>query len=136
MRSDSMYRSKRGKGTGHRTGITVAEQRRLLQLGISVVVFVLALLGRSVAPQKSENWKYYLSGDIRLKEALANFENATMRGEPFMDALGELCIEVVTAESGARSEIQREQVSEQVTTDWSERRKSWNEFRESQWHIK
>ena len=135
MRSTFLQRKKGGRRTSRgRSRLSAEEQRRLFQLGISLAVFVLALLGRNAFPKQAESWSDLLRRDIDLGAALSRFEESTAQGEPFLDALGELCIEVLTTD--AQRDIKSDQpgtLSEEKP-DPAERFRIWNEFRESQWH--
>lgn len=142
MRSILSHQKRGGKRTSRgKFLLSVEERRRLLQLGISLGVFVLALLGRSAFPGQMETWSDFLVKDIDLEAALTRFEESTAQGEPFLDALGELCMEVFTAEEGvpedgdAPGEVGggREEYLFEKQLEPVERYRIWNEFREGQW---
>ena len=140
MRSMLTHRKRGGKRTSRR-GVTVPaeERRRLLQLGVSLVVFTLALLGRSAFPGQMEKWSGLLTRDIDLGAALTRFEETTAQGEPFLDALGELCIQVFAAEDGtvidagaSEGDAPAEDIFEHAPEP-AQRFRIWDEYRESQW---
>ena len=137
MRSKSMRRNRdRGRTSGG-LRFLLEERRRLLQLGVSLAVLVFAMVGRSALPGRTEKWSEFLVRDIDLSAALTRFEESTAGGEPFLDALGELCIEVFTAEEGAdeeRPELREKRETEQKLGP-AERYRIWDEFRESQWQA-
>ena len=136
MRSITRRRTGNGKRTSYRAMLSGGERRRLLQLGASLTIFLFALLGRSAFPQKLEQWSTVLRGDLDLSAALTRFEESTTRGEPFLDALGELCIEVLASEVNQEmGESEEKKPLPETAPDWRERRRIWNEFRESQWRA-
>ena len=138
MRSTLLHGRKGGKRTSRGASrLSAEERRRLFQLGISLAVFALALLGRSAFPQQMEKWSDLLMKDINLEAALTRFEESTAQGEPFLDALGELCIEVFTAEeTGPAGPLQkREESLLDEAPGPADRYHIWNEFRESQWQT-
>ena len=140
MRSMLTHRKRGGKRTSRRgVPILTEERRRLFQLGASLAVFTLALLGRSAFPGQMEKWSDLLTKDIDLRAALTQFEETTAQGEPFMDALGELCIRIFTAEDGTVTDdgapeggAPAEDIFEHAPEP-AQRFQIWDEYRESQW---
>lgn len=142
MRSILTHRKKGGQRTSRKGApFSGRERRRLMQLGISLAIFALALFGRSAFPHQAEKWSDLLLRDIDLKGALRRFEESSVQGEPFLDALGELCIEVFAAEEEEEVEEglrEEETEGEEKKTEDPEktpvqRYRIWNEYRESQW---
>ena len=87
-----------------KAGLSKGERRRLLQLAVSLLVFAIALLGRNVFPERFEQWNELLYQEIDFKSAFSDFGEAAAQGEPLMDSLGELCVEVF-----GRGEIQNKE---------------------------
>lgn len=88
-------RKKTGKRAGRRSAVlSKGERRRLIQLAVSLAVFALAFVGRSVFPEQLGQWNAALRQDTDFKSAFSQFGQAVSRGEPVLDTLGELWVEV------------------------------------------
>lgn len=70
------------------------ERRRLVQLAASAALFALALVGRSVFPGQFALWNDRLRHDTDLKAAFAQLGEAASQGEPILETLGKLCVQV------------------------------------------
>ena len=116
-------RRKNGKRTG-RGGVPLSrtERRRLIQLAVSLAVFGLAFFGRNVFPEQVSQWKAVLSEDTDFRAAFARFGEAVSRGEPVMDTLNELWVEVFAGgEDHGVSQIvgQVPDLEERVLANWA-----------------
>ena len=88
-------RKRGGKRTGHRSaGLSRGEKRRLIQLGVSLMVFALAFFGRNIFPERISQWNDLLRENTDFKSAFSQFGQAVSQGEPVLDTLGELWVEV------------------------------------------
>ena len=88
-------RRKSGKRTGRRSvPLSRTERRRLTQLAVSLVVFGLAFFGRNIFPERISQWKAVLGENTDFRAAFTQFGEAVSRGEPVMDTLNELWVEV------------------------------------------
>ena len=73
---------------------TRERERKIFQLFVSVLLFAAALVGRTVFPEQVEAWKDLAFKDVSIGESFSEFGEAALEGDAFIDALGELCIEV------------------------------------------
>ena len=74
------------------------EQRRLLQLAVSVALFLLVYIGRGVFPAQLEAWRTAASANVDLKAAFQRFGTDLSQGEPVQTALEALCITLMGGE--------------------------------------
>ncbi|MCI8697679.1 MAG: M23 family metallopeptidase [Oscillospiraceae bacterium] len=74
------------------------EQRRLLQLAVSVALFLLVYIGRGVFPAQLEAWRTAASANVDLKAAFQRFGTDLSQGEPVQNALEALCITLMGGE--------------------------------------
>lgn len=89
---DTMYKRRvagRGSRTGARkkSGLSLREQRRLIQLGASAVLFLLVFLGRGILPKQMAAWKAILSADMDFKAAVTAFGETVSEGGSVLEAL-------------------------------------------------
>lgn len=91
-RSASSAGSARGK---RQAAVDPREKRRLIQLGISVALFLLVFFGQGFldAGQLSA-WKARLGQNTDFTGAFSQFGSALSRGAPMKEALGDLWVEV------------------------------------------
>lgn len=94
--------------TGRRVksvGLGRQEKRRLIQLLICMVIFASVYVGKGVYPQKMGAWKEkaleVLQSDTDFKAAFVGLGEAVSAGEPVMDTLGDLWVEVFGGASGS-----------------------------------
>lgn len=88
-------RRKSGKRTGRRsTPLSKGERRRLIQLAVSLAVFALAFFGRNIFPERISQWSELLRQDTDFRAAFSQFGKAVSQGEPVMDTLNDLWVEV------------------------------------------
>lgn len=90
---DTTYR-RRTAGRGSRTagkkrsgGLPAREQRRLIQLGASILLFLLVFLGQGVLPRQMAAWKSIISADMDFQGAVAAFGETVSGGGSVLDAL-------------------------------------------------
>lgn len=92
-RSHSTHGSHRAK-----VSLGVRERRRLAQLGICVVLFLAVFIGKGVFPDKMVSVRDGLTGligsDTDFRAAFADLGRAISNGEPVINTLGDLCVEV------------------------------------------
>lgn len=84
-----------GTGRGKRQAVDLRERRRLIQLGVSAGLFLLVFFGRGLlGTERISVWKECLGRDTDFKGAFSQLGAAISRGEPLVEALGELWVEV------------------------------------------
>ena len=84
-----------GTGRGKRQAVDPRERRRLIQLGVSAGLFLLVFFGRGLlGTERLTLWKECLGRDTDFKGAFSQLGTALSRGEPLVEALGELWVEV------------------------------------------
>lgn len=81
-------------GRGRQGALTPPERRRLIQLGISVGLFLLVFAGRGLFPGQTAEWKRLLGRDADFRGAFSRLGTAVSQGEPVLETLGELWVEV------------------------------------------
>ena len=62
------------------------DSRRLIQLLVSLVLFLLVYVGRGVFPGQLELWQRAMASDVDFKAAFAEFGRAVSEGEPVQNA--------------------------------------------------
>lgn len=82
--------ARRTAGRDARRGIEV-DRRRLIQLAVSVGLFLLVYIGRGVFPAQLQRWQERIAQDVDFQAAFQRFGAALSRGEPAWDAAEELC---------------------------------------------
>lgn len=99
----------RGGQAGRKGKITLGtrERRRLIQLGICIMLFLTVFVGKGVFPERAASMREGLSqligSDTDFRAAFADLGRAISNGEPVLDTLGDLCIEVF---GGSRVTVQ------------------------------
>lgn len=68
-----------------------SDQRRLLQLGVSLALFLLVYMGRGVFPAQLAAWQELTSANVDFRAAFQQFGAALTQGEPAKSALESLC---------------------------------------------
>ncbi len=90
----------RGKPADKRGKVVLGlrERRRLLQLGICIVLFLTVFVGKGIFPDRvasmREGLTSLIGSDTDFKAAFYSLGRAISSGEPVLDTLGDLCIEV------------------------------------------
>ena len=74
------------------TGGTEGDRRRLIQLGVSLALFLLVYIGRGVFPTQLMLWQEAASENVDFKAAFQQFSANLARGEPMQEALEVLCV--------------------------------------------
>lgn len=116
-------RRKGGNRTSRRgTGFSKGERRRLIQLVASLTIFAMALVGRNVVPERIAQWNDLLRQDIDFKSAFSDFGEATSQGEPLLDSLEELWVEVF---AGNATEFPRVSMVFEDAAPVAERCREW-----------
>lgn len=77
------------------------EQRRFIQLVVSLALFLLVYIGRGVFPAQLEMWRTAAAADVDFKGAFLQFGSALSQGEPVQGALETLCIRLLGGEVDA-----------------------------------
>ena len=77
---------------------TEGEQRRLIQLGVSVVLFLLVYIGRGVFPAQLEVWRTAAAANVDFRAAFQQFGTALSQGETAQRALEALCVTLLGGE--------------------------------------
>lgn len=90
---DTMYR-RRAAGRGSRTGVkkknsgmSSREKRRLIQLGASLVLFLLVFFGRGVLPAQMAFWRSVLTANTDFKGAVTAFGQTLSEDGSVLEAL-------------------------------------------------
>lgn len=87
---------------------TEGDGRRLLQLLVSLALFLLVYVGRGVFPGQLEFWQRAMAADVDFQAAFAEFGRAVSEGEPVQSAFEGLCASVFggeTAEEQGKSDL-------------------------------
>jgi len=82
--------------------VGAAERRMLLQLGASVVLFLLVYVGRGVLPRQMAAWKSILSADTDFRGAAEALGQAVSSGDGVLEALEAFWADV-SGEGGGRT---------------------------------
>ncbi len=77
---------------------TEGDQRRLIQLAVSLALFLLVYIGRGVFPAQLEMWKTAAAANVDFRAVFQQFGSALSRGEPLQGALEVLCVELLGGE--------------------------------------
>lgn len=100
---DTMYR-RRVAGRGSRTagkkrsaGMSQRERLRLLQLGTSILLFLLVFLGRGILPKQMAAWKAILNSDMNLQGAVSTFGRTVSDGGNVLEAVDAFWAELTGA---------------------------------------
>lgn len=98
MQKKNSARSTKQRTTGKRTTLGTKEKRRLLQLVLCVVLFLVVFLGKGIAPdgvlQSGETLLQLIRSDTDFKGAFAALGEAFSKGEPVTQTLGNLAKDV------------------------------------------
>lgn len=94
-----------------RNGEEDGDQRRLIQLGASLALFLLVYIGRGIFPAQMAAWQTLTTADVDFRAAFQQFSSALSKGEPVDGALEALCVTLLGGEvedtiSGPPSETQ------------------------------
>ena len=76
-----------------------ADQRRLLQLGVSLALFLLVYIGRGVFPVQLSAWREAAAANVDFRAAFQQFSAALSQGEPVQEALEALCVTLMGGET-------------------------------------
>lgn len=99
----------RGTHGGRRGKLALGtrERRRLAQLVVCVVLFLMVFIGKGVFPQGMASVRDGLTriigSDTDFRAAFASLGHSISKGEPVLDTLGDLCVEVF---GGSRVTVQ------------------------------
>jgi murein DD-endopeptidase MepM/ murein hydrolase activator NlpD len=97
-------RAKRGR-TGKKAPLGSREKKRLFQLGLCAVLFAVVFFGKGAAPVSGfgETLLELIRSDTDFHSAFAAVGEAVFQGEPVLDTLGKLAVEVFGAGQSQRS---------------------------------
>lgn len=84
------------RGTGGSAGKGGKDRRRLIQLVVSLALFLLVFVGRGVFPQQIQVWKQIVTSDTDFKAALQTFSHAIAEGNTVNTALEKLWAAVLS----------------------------------------
>lgn len=87
---------RRAKRPGQQTGI--GDQRRLIQLLVSLALFLLVYLGRGVFPAQFEAWRAVMDENIDFTVAFQEFGQAVAEGDPLGTSLESLWMRILGEE--------------------------------------
>lgn len=74
------------------------DRRRLIQLVVSLALFLLVYIGRGVFPAQLEMWRAAAAANVDFKAAFQQFGSALSQGKPVQGALEVLCVELFGGE--------------------------------------
>lgn len=74
------------------------ERRRLIQLAVSLALFLLVYIGRGIFPAQLEIWRAAAAADVDFKAAFQRFSADLTCGEPVLGALEALCVTLLGGE--------------------------------------
>lgn len=83
---------------------TSGDERRLIQLLISLALFLLVYIGRGVFPGQVEVWRNALTSNVDFQAAFQQFGQAVSEGETVRTAFEALCVTVFGGEPPAQRE--------------------------------
>lgn len=75
------------------------DRRRLIQLGVSLVLFLLVYIGRGVFPAQLKAWQELAASNVDFRMAFQQFGADLSRGKAPGDALGVLCVTLLGGEA-------------------------------------
>lgn len=81
-----------------RSGGDESAQRRLVQLAVSLILFLLVYIGRGVFPAQWELWKTAAAVNVDFKAVFQQFSSALSQGEPVGETLEALCVQLLGGE--------------------------------------
>lgn len=76
-----------------------ADQRRLLQLGVSLALFLLVYIGRGVFPAHLAAWQEAAAANVDFRAAFQQFGASMSQGVPVRSALEALCVTLMGGET-------------------------------------
>lgn len=76
-----------------------ADQRRLLQLGVSLALFLLVYIGRGVFPAHLAAWQEAAAANVDFRAAFQQFGASMSQGVPVRSALEALCVTLMGGEA-------------------------------------
>lgn len=91
-------RTARKRTTGRKAS-SGGDNRRQIQLLVSLALFVLVFAGRGVFPRQLEVWKQLTTTDVDFRAAFQQFGQAVSAGEKVQTAFEELCLTVFGGET-------------------------------------
>ena len=84
--------------SGKKVALAPRECRRLVQLGVCVALFLVVFVGKGVFPEQMlkarEKIVQVIQGDTDFRAAFASLGQSISAGEPVLDTLGELWVDV------------------------------------------
>lgn len=90
-------RSNRGRQPARNSGAG-DDRRRLIQLGVSLVLFLLVYIGRGVFPAQLRVWQEFAASNVDFRMAFQRFGADLARGDAPGDAFGALCVTLLGGE--------------------------------------
>lgn len=94
MESTYVRRRRPVASSRKKSALAPRERRRLIQLAVSAGLFALVFVGRGAFPDQTARWQELLGRDADLRAVFSDLGAAVSRGEPVLDTLGELWVEV------------------------------------------
>lgn len=85
---------------GHKTNVSLGrkERRRLLQLSVCIVLFLVVFIGKGIFPGQmssvQEKLTTLIGNNVDFQTVFANLGRSISQGEPVLDTLGNFCVEV------------------------------------------
>lgn len=96
---DRGRRVQRGTRRPSQNGGAEGERRRLIQLVVSLVLFLLVYIGRGVFPAQLEAWRTAAAANVDFKAAFQRLAADLSQGEPVPGALEALCVTLLGGEA-------------------------------------
>ncbi len=91
------------------------DRRRLIQLLVSLALYLLVFVGRGVFPRQFQAWKQVLTSDVDFQAAFQTFSRSVSEGEKLPQALEALCVTIFGGEPQERDDPPAEPSKEAVS---------------------
>lgn len=118
MQKRSVARGTRSPKTGKQVALGQREKRRLIQLGLCVGLFLVVFLGKGAAPagvsDLGQTLLQMIRSDTDFESAFSNMGEAVSRGDPVLETMGKLAVEVFGAGKQAQEASLNARVNEQT----------------------
>ena len=82
------------------------DRRRLIQLLVSLALFLLVYIGRGVFPARFELWRNAILDDVDFSAAFQEFRQAMSDGQPLGESLEALSVRILGGEPGPEPEAE------------------------------
>lgn len=97
-----------------KSGELEGERYRLIQLIVSLALFLLVYFGRGVFPAQLESWRTVSASNVDFAAAFQRFSGNIAQGAPMTDALEALCVTLMGGKAGEMPSSEPSLPQEQV----------------------